>query len=99
MSDAALTTRPNAARTAIGNSGEQQHLIRTLPRKGFRFVGPVLEAQEPAAAAVPDNTEELLKPALTLPDNPRSKYSLSQEKYYARQIPFDESPIRRSNEC
>ena len=24
---------------------------------------------------------------------------LKQEKYYARQIPFDESPIRRSNEC
>ena len=70
VSDAALTTRLNAARTAIGDSGEQQHLIRTLPRKGFRFVGPVREAQEPAGAAVPDDTEELLKPALTLPDKP-----------------------------
>ena len=42
VSDAALTTRLNAARGAIGDSGEQQRLIKTLPRKGFRFVGDVL---------------------------------------------------------
>jgi DNA-binding winged helix-turn-helix (wHTH) protein len=39
VSDAALTTRLNVARTAIGDSGEGQRLIKTLPRKGFRFVG------------------------------------------------------------
>ena len=39
VSDAALTTRLNAARSAIGDSGEEQRLIKTLPRKGFRFVG------------------------------------------------------------
>jgi DNA-binding winged helix-turn-helix (wHTH) protein len=44
VSDAALTTRLNAVRTAIGDSGEEQRLIKTLPRKGFRFVGPMLEA-------------------------------------------------------
>jgi len=47
VSDAALTTRLNAARGAIGDSGEEQRLIRTMPRKGFRFVGIVLEAQRP----------------------------------------------------
>ena len=46
VSDAALTTRLNAARSAIGNSGEEQRLIKTLPRKGFRFVGQVREARE-----------------------------------------------------
>jgi TolB-like protein len=70
VSDAALTTRLNAARTAIGDSGEQQHLIKTLPRKGFRFVGPVLEARAQAGTAAADNTAEPLKPALTLPDKP-----------------------------
>jgi TolB-like protein/Tfp pilus assembly protein PilF len=49
VSDAALTTRLNAARSAIGDSGEQQRLIRTLPRKGFRFVAPVQEVRRPAA--------------------------------------------------
>jgi DNA-binding winged helix-turn-helix (wHTH) protein len=39
ISDAALTTRINAVRRAIGDSGEEQCLIKTLPRKGFRFVG------------------------------------------------------------
>ena len=47
VSDAALTTRLNVARTAIGDSGEEQRLIKTLPRKGFRFVGQVREAQGP----------------------------------------------------
>ncbi len=43
VSDAALTTRINVARSAIGDSGEEQRLIKTLPRKGFRFVGAVRE--------------------------------------------------------
>ena len=41
VSDAALTTRLNAARSAIGDSGDGQRLIKTLPRRGFRFVGAV----------------------------------------------------------
>ena len=43
VSESALTTRLNAARHALGDSGETQRLIRTLPRKGFRFVGDVRE--------------------------------------------------------
>ncbi|VIO66233.1 Transcriptional activator CadC [Bradyrhizobium ivorense] len=43
VSDAAVTTRINAARHAIGDSGQKQVLIKTLPRKGFRFVGKVRE--------------------------------------------------------
>jgi TolB-like protein len=70
VSDAALTTRLNIARSSIGDSGEEQRLIKTLPRKGFRFVGPVREAQGPAGAAVTDNAVEPSKPALTLPDKP-----------------------------
>jgi TolB-like protein len=46
VSDAALTTRLNVARGAIGDTGEQQRLIKTLPRKGFRFVGRVQEDQQ-----------------------------------------------------
>ena len=36
VSDAALTTRLNIARSSIGDSGEEQRLIKTLLRKGFR---------------------------------------------------------------
>src|SRR5258705_3781050 len=51
VSDAALTTRLNAARSAIADTGEKQRLIKTLPRKGFRFVGAVQEGQKPATAS------------------------------------------------
>jgi len=51
VSDAALTTRLNAARNAIGDSGEKQRLIKTLPRRGFRFVGTVREAPMCASTA------------------------------------------------
>jgi TolB-like protein len=70
VSDAALTTRLNVARSVIGDSGEEQRLIKTLPRKGFRFVGLVLEAQEAAGVAVTDNLIEPPKPTLVLPDKP-----------------------------
>ena len=70
VSDAALTTRLNIARGVIGDTGHEQRLIKTLPRKGFRFVGPVLEAHEPADGTVVDNPAEPSKAALTLPDKP-----------------------------
>jgi TolB-like protein len=48
VSDAALTTRLNAARNAVGDSGQEQRLIKTLARQGFRFVGTIFEDQQRA---------------------------------------------------
>jgi TolB-like protein len=70
VSDSTLTSRINAARRAIGDSGDEQKLIRTVARKGVRFVGAV---EDPAAqgAAPPAKTgDEPLRPALPLPDRP-----------------------------
>src|SRR5712664_552429 len=66
VSDAALTTRLNVARRAIGDSGEEQRLIKTLPRKGFRFVGQVREAREVAGPNPGDAPES----APAVPDKP-----------------------------
>ena len=41
VSESTLTSRINAARKAVGDSGKKQKLIRTIARKGFRFVGDV----------------------------------------------------------
>ena len=41
VSESTLTSRINAARKAVGDSGENQTLIRTIARKGIRFVGTV----------------------------------------------------------
>lgn len=43
VSESTLASRINAARRAIGDSGEAQRLIRTVARRGFRFVGGVRE--------------------------------------------------------
>ena len=67
VSDAALTTRLNVARSAIGDSGDEQRLIKTLPRKGFRFVGQVREAREVAS---PNPGEGAPESAPALPDRP-----------------------------
>src|SRR5215813_6039861 len=48
VSESTLTSRINAARRAVGDSGKDQAVIRTISRKGFRFVGDV---NVPAIAA------------------------------------------------
>jgi TolB-like protein/tetratricopeptide (TPR) repeat protein len=70
VSDAALTTRLNVARGVIGDSGQEQRLIKTLPRKGFRFIGLVQELDGPESATATDPRAEPPQPALTLPDRP-----------------------------
>jgi adenylate cyclase len=70
VSDAALTTRINVARGAIGDSGEEQRLIKTLPRKGFRFIGAVREEQGPSDTDAAAASVETWRPAFALPDKP-----------------------------
>ncbi len=43
VSDATLSSRINAARRAVGDSGKDQAIIKTMPRRGFRFVAEVLQ--------------------------------------------------------
>jgi TolB-like protein len=59
VSDVAVTTRLNAARSAIADSGKEQRLIKTLPRKGFRFVAPVIELDKPDGTAA----DRLVRPS------------------------------------
>ena len=75
VSDSTLTSRINAARKAVGDSGKNQKLIRTIARKGLRFVGPVRtlpNGAEPAhtSTAPPDEMYDQSRPALPLPDRP-----------------------------
>ncbi len=71
VSDSALTTRMNVARNAIDDRGEQQRLIKTFARKGFRFVGEVREEQlSDGLAAAGVVLVDSSKPAPALPDKP-----------------------------
>jgi TolB-like protein/cytochrome c-type biogenesis protein CcmH/NrfG len=75
VSESTLTSRINAARTAVGDNGREQQLIRTIPRKGLRFIGAVQapaddNQQAPAADLPSDGIHEPSRPVLPLPDRP-----------------------------
>jgi TolB-like protein len=52
VSDVALTTRLNAVRKAIGDSGDEQRLIKTFRHKGVRFIATVREAPDRMATTI-----------------------------------------------
>jgi TolB-like protein/tetratricopeptide (TPR) repeat protein len=68
VSDSTLDSRINAARNAIGDNGKEQRLIRTIPRKGIRFVGAVNGPCDAQAASQVETAQP--RPGLTLPDRP-----------------------------
>jgi TolB-like protein/Tfp pilus assembly protein PilF len=74
ISDSALTSRINAARNAVGDNGQEQALIRTVPRKGFRFIGSVRTRSDGSTAAgMADSSVQISdssRVALPLPDRP-----------------------------
>jgi TolB-like protein len=73
VSDSTLTSRINAARKAVGDSGDAQKLIRTIARKGIRFVGDVRVAGgggPPRAGGPADDVRERSRQAPPLPDRP-----------------------------
>jgi TolB-like protein/Tfp pilus assembly protein PilF len=70
VSDSALSSCINAARVAIGDSGESQRLIKTLPRKGIRFVGSVREGNGPATPPLPGIPPSAAEPAPVALDKP-----------------------------
>src|SRR5262249_13536687 len=70
VSDSAVTSRINAARTAVEDSGKAQKFIRTMPRKGFRFVADV-EEQSPGSQLTGLEEERAVAPTtLPIPDRP-----------------------------
>ena len=70
VSEATLSSRINSARAALGDNGEEQRLIRTFPRKGFRFVGEVREESPAPTKPAPDTLPQRLKPRMADPDGP-----------------------------
>ena len=82
ISESALFNRINAARSAIGDTGLQQRLIKTLPRRGLRFVGPVREEEcrpaEPgpqqALAAMAEKPSIAILPFINLSGDPEQDY-------------------------
>ena len=70
VSESTLATRLNSARRALGDDGARQTLIKTVARKGVRFVGDVSEAAAPPTAAAAQTPPTLFcrtRDGVTLP--------------------------------
>jgi adenylate cyclase len=70
VSESALARCINGARSAIGDNGEAQRLIKTFQRKGLRFVGAAREEQQPSVVAAAGVGAERPATAPALPDRP-----------------------------
>ena len=70
VSEATLTSRVNAARAAVDDNGQDQRLIRTVQRKGVRFVGAIGEESDGSSESKGDVADESRAAALPLPGRP-----------------------------
>jgi TolB-like protein len=72
ISNAALNSRINSARRAIGDNGRQQALIRTIQRRGFLLAAEVTTRTSEQLSFVTESTARLMSesPTLKVPDKP-----------------------------
>lgn len=79
VSDSTLDSRINATRKAVGDSGDEQRLIRTVARKGVRFVCAVDEAtkNETSTSPKPATTSQQEVHFCTASDGVRIAYALA----------------------
>lgn len=72
VSDATINSRINAARRALRDTGKQQSVIRTFPKRGVRFVAKALEdAESPTVPASAADSAELSLPENSADRRPR----------------------------
>jgi DNA-binding winged helix-turn-helix (wHTH) protein len=64
VSDSTLNSRVSAARKAVADSGQEQGLIRTVSRKGFRFVAEVTESEQPPSPALDPSAARQVEPGI-----------------------------------
>jgi DNA-binding winged helix-turn-helix (wHTH) protein len=94
VSESTLSSRINAARVAVGDSGDEQRLIRTVLRRGFRFAGEVREEhrQSPDERAAVSSSPS---PDPAAPSSDRVAAAVPTETRGTRLVPIEAVPDNR----
>ena len=74
VSDSAISTQINAARAALGDDGASQRVIRTAPRRGFRFEAAVGHSAPPSHPPLPDKPSLAVLPFRNMSSEPEQEY-------------------------
>jgi TolB-like protein len=80
VSDGSISTRINAARKALGDDGKSQRLIKTIQRRGFRFMPDTQVHSSPRFGnsdenlTLPDRPSIVILPFQNLSDDPQQGY-------------------------
>lgn len=78
VSEATISGRINAARTAVGDTGKDQAVIRTHSRRGFELVAPATLNEQPLAAPQAPDMRQTIR-YTTSPDGTQIAYATSGE--------------------
>jgi len=73
VSDSAIASRINAARVALGDDGTAQRIIKTIPRRGFRFE-PEVRTAATLAPGLPDKPSIAVLPFQNMSGDPEQTY-------------------------
>lgn len=89
VSDAALSSRINAVRKGIGDDGDRQHLIKTIHRRGFRFVADVEEEPaDPGAKQAPGLRQDSAQAGAPGLNRPEQATAAAPRKPSVAVLPF-----------
>ncbi|MCG6884846.1 MAG: winged helix-turn-helix domain-containing tetratricopeptide repeat protein [Silicimonas sp.] len=74
VSDSAIASRINAARAALGDDGKSQGIIKTVPRRGFRFEPDTSHGAQPPQAILPERPSIVVLPFENLSGDPAQSF-------------------------
>jgi len=86
VSEATISTCINAVRRAVGDDGKRQEIIRTVPRRGFRFVQTVAVVEEESSIL---GGEKHVSSEIGVPSLEEKRASLQPNSHSIAVLPFD----------
>jgi TolB-like protein len=82
VSEAALSSRIKTARKILGDNGRDQRVIRTVHKKGFRFIAEITDAKQSNREIIADQSPNAPRTKAAIAVLPFSNFSSQEEQAY-----------------